>query len=106
MVHITCIRENNISNEDILLDDKHISYSQLSTALKEAQTGYEHLIADSLWLRQMVLPLPADTPKFPQLGMFQLPTNTGTEIPMILWFLQRKLISVHCVNCYTQSLYK
>ena len=84
MIHSTCIRENNTSNDDILLDDRHISYSQLSTATKEAQTGYDHLIDDCLWHREMVLPLLADTPTFPQTGRFQLPTNTGTEIRKIL----------------------
>ena len=106
MVHNTCIRENNTSNDDILLDDRHISYSQLSTVFKDTQTGYEYLIADSLWHREMVLPLLADTPNIPHIARFQLPTNTGTEITIILWFLQRKLISVHCAICYTHSLYK
>ena len=93
MVHNRCIRENNTSNDDILLDDRHISYSQLSTVLKEAHTGYEHLIADRLWHRKMVLPLPADTPTFPQIRRFLLPTTTGTEITIMLWFLKRKFIS-------------
>ena len=104
MVHNTCIRENNTSNDDILLDDRHISYPQLSTAIKEAQTGYENLIADYLWHRQRVLPLLADTPTLPQTGRFQLPANTGTEIRIILCFLQRKLFTVHCASCYTHSV--
>ena len=73
MVHNTCIRANNTTNDDILLDDWHISYSQLSTVLKEEQTGYEHLNADSLWHRQMVLALLADTPFFSQIDGFNCP---------------------------------
>jgi len=84
IVHNTCTRENNISNDDILLDDRHVSYSQLSTVFKDTQTGYEYLIADSLWHREMVLPLLADTPNIPHIARFQLPTNTGTEITIIL----------------------
>jgi len=73
MVHNTCIRENNTTNDDTLFDDRHISYPQLSTALKEAQTGYEYLIADCLWHRQMVLALLADTPFFSQIDGFNCP---------------------------------
>jgi len=44
MVHN--IRENDTSNgNDITLDDRHSSYSQLSTVLHEALAGYENLIA-------------------------------------------------------------
>jgi hypothetical protein len=44
MIHT--IREKNASNDkDIIMDDTHISYSQLSTVLHEALAGYEHLIA-------------------------------------------------------------
>jgi hypothetical protein len=40
------IRENIASNDkDILWDDRHISYSLLSTVLGEALAGYEQLIA-------------------------------------------------------------
>jgi hypothetical protein len=66
MVHN--IRENNTSNNDnILLDDRHTSHSQLSTVIHKAQTGYLHLIADCLRHQQMLLPLLADTPTFPQI---------------------------------------
>jgi hypothetical protein len=82
------------------------TYWQLSTVLYETLAGYEHLIADWLWHRQMLLPLWADTPKFRQIGRFHLPTTTGPEIRIILRFLQTKIFSVHCASFYAQSLYK
>jgi hypothetical protein len=100
---IHTIREKNASNDkDIILDDTHISYSQLSTVLHEAPAGYEHLIADCLRHQQMLLPLRADTPTFPQIGRFQLLTTTGPEITIIL-DLQTKVISVHCASCCAHS---
>ena len=105
MVHN--IKGNNTSNNDnILLDDRHTSHSQLPTVIHKTQTGYVHLIADCLRHQQMLLPLLADTPTFPQIGRFQLPTTTDTEIRIILCFLQTTLISVHCASCYAHSLYK
>jgi len=99
--------ENNTAHDnDIHSDDRQISYTKMSTILHEAQTCYEHLIADCLRHQQMLLPLLADTPTFPQIERFRLPTTTGTEIRIILCFLQRKLISMHCASCYTHSLYK
>jgi hypothetical protein len=101
------IRENiTYINNNILVDDRHTSHSQLSTVIHKAQTGYLHLIADCLRHQQMLLPLPADTPTFPQIGRFKLPTITRTEIRIILWFLQTTFISAHWASCYAHSLYK
>jgi len=44
MVHNTCIRENNTSNDDIHLNARHISYSQLSTVIKQ------HKPVTKIWL--------------------------------------------------------
>ena len=105
MVHN--IKGNNTSNNDnILLDDRHTSHSQLPTVIHKAQTGYVHLIADCLRHQQMLFPLLADTPTFPKIERFQLPTATGTEFRIIRWFLQTALISVQCASCYAHSLYK
>jgi len=54
----------------------------------------------------MLLTLRADTPNFHQTGSFQLPTNTGSEIRIILWDIQKNLISLHCASCYAHPLYK
>jgi hypothetical protein len=71
------IRKNNTSNDkNILLDDRQIAHSQPSNILHETQTGYEHLIADSLRHDQTLLPLLADRTTFPQIGRFQLLTTT------------------------------
>ena len=45
-VMVINIRENDTSNgNDITLDDRDSSYSQLSTVLHEALAGYENVIA-------------------------------------------------------------
>jgi hypothetical protein len=54
----------------------------------------------------MLLPLQADTPNYPQIVRFQLPTTTGPEIRIIVRDLHTKLISVHYASCYAHSLYK
>ena len=85
------IRKNKASNDnDILLDDRHISYSQLSTVLHEALTGYEHLIADCLRHHRMFLPLRADAQNFRQIERLQLPTTTEPGIRIILRFSTEK----------------
>ena len=101
------IRENNTYiNNNILVDDRHTSHSQLPTVIHKAQTGYLHLIADCLRHQQMLLPLLADTLTFPQIGRFKLPRSTDTEIRIIRWFLQTTFISVHWASCYAHFLYK